>query len=556
MKSLRRLGAIAYSRPDYLLIPERREDGLVVGIENRFWEPIKESDGSETRFKFRHKRGFKFADLWEENALGALVIVEGGFDTCAAMDAGFAAIGRPSRLCNFDKVHAHVKRFEGSVFLLCENDAKGEEQKQIRQDVKRKASELEEATGRRVFVASPPKEHNDFADWWVALTGGEGFKLTPADRRKIGADMLQHLYDDSLAEAIARNKDEAEIISDRILIEAELARAERQSTVEGDLDYSHRDSCAFHRLFTKHDTQEDSASNVYGSLLAATLACKSWSCDSCARRILGFEWSRALILGFARAVRITKKVFASLDSAEKEIERTKGMGNLWALFSEENEDGKCFVLLTSGEIKGRADDVFNICDSIEEFRRLAESLKHHVAMVDRQAPRPIRTCKGLRRTPEVTIEDWQRKIDSIIEKTQTLYSGVLSVSQCSELKKMAKESPTDRDYLISQRNGVHFAFSNFAFDGLHLVNERSRSDFDFAIKDLDEVQASGRWRAQHTQGWSITDKIVTPEQLKATARRLGLRTESVETGPTASMVECERMRELPTNIERVLEALE
>jgi hypothetical protein len=551
MKSLRRLGAVAFSRPDFLQFPERREDGLVVGIETRYLNPIIEEDGSETRFRFKHRRGFKYADDWDKTELGGLVICEGGFDTAAAMDAGLAAIGRPSRQCTLDRIHTHVKDFQGTVFLIVENDAEADEQKEIRSELVLKADELGEATGRRVYVASPPKEHKDIADWWVSLTDGRGYELTPADRRKLGLQMLQHLEDDALREAIEENKREAETISERIMVEAELARAARTSTVEGDLDYNDQGGCSFHRLFTKADEEQ------FSNVLAARLACKSWSCDPCFRRIIGFEWKRALTLGFARTVRVTKKVFTDIAAAEKEIDRTKGHGHLWALFSELDEDaGKSFVLFTSAEVRGKADDLFSICDSIEEFRRLAKSLHHHVDMVDREAPRPIRTSKGLRRTPEVTMEDWYRKIDSIIENADNLFAGVLTVTQCAELKKKAKEMGMDRDYLIAKRDGVHFAFANFEFEGLHLMKHKSSGDLEFAIKDIDSVQASGRWRAQHTQGWDITTHCVTPEHLKATASRLGLRSQSVDVGPTASMVRCEKLRESQTTIDRILLALE
>lgn len=563
VKSLRRLGVEAVTEegkvPEHIKTPERNKRGFVIGEERRYLHPI-EVRGELLRFLYSGKRAFKFADDWSKTHNNTLLICEGLFDTASSMDAGFSSIGRYSRDAKLNQIENMVRGFEGEVYLICENDKEGSKQEKIRSVIASRADELSELTGRKVRVASPPTVFNDqkikdINDWWRAITDGMGHEMEAKARYKLGFQMLEHLQADSYRDAIAKNVTAAQRIAEILELEAEVRRAEKQDSFGRDTDFEDVPSCAFHKVLVK-PAESSSDDSLKASVMGARLGCKAWSCDRCFVRIVAPEWKTALIHGFSRCIRVAKKVLPTRERAEQELAKIKKQSPTWALFSTRNDDGAEFVLFTSAEMPGKVNDLFSIGDEPEEFQRLADTLCHYVEMVDREVGRPIRTSRGIRRTEEVTVDDWSRKFNKIVEHSSELYEGLLDVSQVAELKKAAKEKPDSRDYLIVEREGKHVAFSNFEFEPLHLLHKKSGSSFSIALKDLDAIQCTPRWRAQHTAGWIPANRYATPEEVKQAAVNMGERSMPVDFGPLAGIVKAELVRLSPSKVETFLEHLD
>lgn len=155
--SLQAMGCIPSG--NHLLIPEQKEPGVVCGAVKRFWKPITHK-GKETRFLFLFgsERGWTLSHDWHVSRRKAVVIVEGFADTASMRDAGFAAIGRPTRAAKLEglkDILADVPR-EWPIFVSLENDAPKPNVDPVA-EVTRACLQLSEAIRRTVLMISPPK---------------------------------------------------------------------------------------------------------------------------------------------------------------------------------------------------------------------------------------------------------------------------------------------------------------------------------------------------------------------------------------------------------------
>jgi len=144
-RSLRRLG-IGFSAGSYTF-PMSDERGKIIGIRRRF------EDGRKGGVK--DSKNALFIPTGIENAK-RLVICEGPTDCAAALDLGYAAIGRPS--CN-SKVAMTVRYVQKRpVIIVADRDTAGI----------RGAQKLTEAllqNGSNVRIVLPPPDYKDLRQW-------------------------------------------------------------------------------------------------------------------------------------------------------------------------------------------------------------------------------------------------------------------------------------------------------------------------------------------------------------------------------------------------------
>ena len=141
---------------------------LRVGWNGWAWTfPMSDARGATIGIRLRRMNGAKLAVTGSSQGLfvptgvdasGRLLVVEGPSDTAAALDLGFAAIGRPSCNGGADLIRSFVTRARcPDVVVFADGDGPG------RSGAATLAKQLAPFT--RVRVAEPPHPHKDLREW-------------------------------------------------------------------------------------------------------------------------------------------------------------------------------------------------------------------------------------------------------------------------------------------------------------------------------------------------------------------------------------------------------
>lgn len=98
-------------------VPERNARGRIVGINRRFLDGQKKSVGS---------RGLTYADNWDQDPAGPVLLVEGGSDVAALMSMKLSVIGRPSNVGGkeqlVDLIRLEAIPNQRPIIVIGEND--------------------------------------------------------------------------------------------------------------------------------------------------------------------------------------------------------------------------------------------------------------------------------------------------------------------------------------------------------------------------------------------------------------------------------------------------
>jgi hypothetical protein len=139
--------------------PERDEAGLVIGLQHRATE------GSKKRI-FGSSAGLTYADDWD-TGVGPLLLPEGASDTCALMDLGLSAIGRPSNRAGCSLLGDMLRSFERPIIVVGEYDQKADGQWPGKEGAIHTAKELARRLERPVHWALPPDKAKDVRRWLI-----------------------------------------------------------------------------------------------------------------------------------------------------------------------------------------------------------------------------------------------------------------------------------------------------------------------------------------------------------------------------------------------------
>lgn len=152
--------------------------------EQSFWTvPMRDGTGAicglHTRNRIGEKRcitGSKLglfipdASVWRD-APGPLLLVEGFSDTAACVEAGLAAIGRPSNLAGVEHLQELLRGEKRRIVVVGENDLKPDGRWPGYDGAVKTAQRLADALGRRVEWRMPPTGIKDIRQWLSKLRG-------------------------------------------------------------------------------------------------------------------------------------------------------------------------------------------------------------------------------------------------------------------------------------------------------------------------------------------------------------------------------------------------
>lgn len=532
---------------DGLQIPERSPEtsfGFVTCIVTRFTTPIVHDNGSIQKFRSKGNRGFLFSKEWYATKLGAVIIPEGFGCTAAAASAGFASIGRPSRNSDLRPLASMLKNLPSGtrIFVVLENDSDDPAtQESHREQLALRASELEKEVGRKVFVVSPPSEHKDFNDWWCALSENKGASMPKGDRLEIGTKMLKEISRQAYREIIAANVAKAEKLSEMILNHAEMHRATR--TQNGiDLDYDLDGSCAFRETFAKPSESKPGELTILGGLLA----CKRWNCKACRQRLLIPGWAIALTEGLAECDRIYAKWIKEdqVEGLKRKLQRAKAT---WVTISTEIEDGdESVFVLTSEPPKGKC-KLFDLIEDETAIEHLSSQIQSSVGMVDYEHSRPISTSRGIRATEPPIVDDWLRKVSTIIEGSP-LFGAIVSSEQAEAIRAKVyaeKKTGVKIDFLMmvpKNPEEPRFLLASSQVDPLFEISGEDAGLMVWSSQIAGHgFSASAGWSARRGQGYRRTHLHKGPEEVRTVARKLTLTAIKSDSGPIAAMVSASRV---------------
>ena len=152
-------------------IPERDEEGIVIGIATRIQRKEKEA---EKKCITGSKRGLTIPDGWQDRS-GPMYVVEGFTDTAAMNAAKLKCVGRPS---NSGGAKHLAKLFvslpvDVPIVIIGENDTKPNGTWPGRDGMKQVAKSLAKALARPIHTALPPQGVKDVRAWLTDPASGE-----------------------------------------------------------------------------------------------------------------------------------------------------------------------------------------------------------------------------------------------------------------------------------------------------------------------------------------------------------------------------------------------
>jgi len=157
--------------------PSRDSKGIIIGITRRY------PTGEKKTLYGTSNAGVFCKQFWW-NGNGTVYVVEGPSDVAALIDAGLAALGRPSNIGGVLVLAEYLKRHvPGRIIVIGENDTKPEKRGTIdsckttctgclhcapgHKGAIITASRLSKNLKRKVEVVMPPDEYKDARQWWI-----------------------------------------------------------------------------------------------------------------------------------------------------------------------------------------------------------------------------------------------------------------------------------------------------------------------------------------------------------------------------------------------------
>lgn len=540
-----------------LLIPERKphEPTNICGYSERFWNPIFEEDSDKPRrFDFVGSRGYQYPDKSIDEKCLAVLIVEGFADVGSANAAGFYAIGRYTRgadLVPLAKILSGISK-SIRIIVICENDEPKPGLETPRDQVARRANELSVAIDRPVLVCSPPTVHKDFNDWWIVETAKNGHLLSPSERRNVGQRIYTELLRAEEVNVIAANVQIAQEISSNLEIDANLYRSIRQpQNVDMDYDVSH--SCTYRHIFKK--STEDGGVKFLGS----KLACKSWKCSPCRKRLLIPNWSITLITAFSEELQAFTKCVppADFEAVKKSLQRQKSRWAIVKLRADEESNEKSCLVISNKPIRGLC--IFYDFFGVDAFRSFASVIRSNVSMADYSVTRPITTSHGISPSVRPERSDWIKKIFKILKSDQKIFAGMIEKKIASVIRIDAYKSATTvgrskiECLTIDQQSGPTLVISTSSFDGDGLSLDELRAVVKKLIDDETSiVKATSCWKATVTRGWSRTGVNKGPSEVRKVANEHSLKCLDIDFGPLASTVDSASIRTTTSKADSLL----
>jgi len=515
VESMALLGIYPVSGNRFLMIPERDpETGNVCGFVKRYPSTV----AKENRFRFEpgSKRGFGYSDDLKKSPIKTLIIVEGFADGASAIDAGFAAVTRPSRNANLKPLAKLISDVphDWPIFLLLENDEAKPGRKTPREEVESRAIELFEASGRTIFVASPPPEHKDFNDWWKSEVQ---FELNVEDRLRIGLRIREFLLDQVKPEIIERNQQVADRFKEDLQLRAEIVRSDREK--DGiDLDYPivH---CGTSKIFTR---EVDDGTQFYGM----KLACRRWSCLPCRERILQPSWAIRIAEGFQDQL---QAFHCSIHASEYANLRKKlfRSGAVWVCIRTNDEESQPIFEAYSSKFiaDGQA---FDFSASAEIYLDFLQSVRSAIAGVDWSISRPISCSRGLSEDDRPTIEDWAKKIARIqpaafVAKTDQKQAGELR-RKCRKDSRTIGFSKSEFISIVDPVTSEAIFFCSKKLPGFIQANDHFLKDSIAMLWQKSIVTtASPGWYPKPSKGFLDTQLRGGPDAMREAAYRMGIK---------------------------------
>ena len=157
MESLRDLEVVWSPEDTCWLFPERNGQHCICGLMRRY------ADGTK-RFIKGGKRGLYIPKSFKVGS-DSITIVEGGSDTAAGLTLGWNVIGRPSAGDGASHLASLLKKAEGPIYVLGDNDPKRDGTWPGRRGAEKVANTLQKSLTAPVSVTSIPMEFKDLRTW-------------------------------------------------------------------------------------------------------------------------------------------------------------------------------------------------------------------------------------------------------------------------------------------------------------------------------------------------------------------------------------------------------
>ena len=164
-ESLRDLEVVWSPEHTCWLFPERDGQRRICGLMRRYADNTK-------RFIQGGKRGLYIPKSFKIGS-DSITIVEGGSDTAAGLTLGWNVIGRPSAGDGTSHLASLLKKAEGQIYVLGDNDPKRDGTWPGRRGAEKVANMLQKSLTAPVSVTSIPMEFKDLR-MWVQCKGVAG----------------------------------------------------------------------------------------------------------------------------------------------------------------------------------------------------------------------------------------------------------------------------------------------------------------------------------------------------------------------------------------------
>jgi hypothetical protein len=165
LESLRELDVVWSTEHTCWLFPERDGQGSICGLMRRY------SNGKKY-FIQGGKRGLYIPKSFKIRSQ-EIIVVEGGSDTAAGLTLGWNVIGRPSAGDGAFHLASLLKKAEGQIYVLGDNDPKRDGTWPGRRGAEKVANTLQKSLTAPVSVTSIPMEFKDLR-MWVQCKGVAG----------------------------------------------------------------------------------------------------------------------------------------------------------------------------------------------------------------------------------------------------------------------------------------------------------------------------------------------------------------------------------------------
>jgi len=157
LESLRALDVVWSPEHACWLFPERDGQRRICGLMKRY------ADGTK-RFMQGGKRGLYIPKSFKIGS-DSITVVEGGSDTAAGLTLGWNVIGRPSAGDGASHLASLLKKAEGQIYVLGDNDPKRDGTWPGRRGAEKVANTLQKSLNAPVSVTSIPMEFKDLRTW-------------------------------------------------------------------------------------------------------------------------------------------------------------------------------------------------------------------------------------------------------------------------------------------------------------------------------------------------------------------------------------------------------